>query len=67
MPTDLIYFSNMIFNSKNLYEPFRNCHYVTIRDKSSSSKKSEPVELTLEQRHLLKKLNIHIKMPQKIV
>ena len=67
MPTDLIYFSNMIFNSKNLYEPFRNCHYVTIRDKSSSSKKSEPVELTLEQRHLLKKLNIHIKMPKKIV
>lgn len=47
-------------NSKNLYEPFRSCHYVTFRDKSSNKKKSEPVELTFEQKQLLMELNIRV-------
>ena len=54
-------------NSKNLYEPFRSCHYVTLKDKSSNTRKSEPVELTCEQKNLLEKLNIKIEMPRKIV
>lgn len=54
-------------NSKNLYEPFRNCHYVTIKDRLSKREKSEPVQLTYEQKSLLEKLNIEIKMPRKIV
>lgn len=54
-------------NSKNLYEPFRSCHYVTLRDKSSNSKKSEPVELTEEQKQLLEKLDMEVKMPKKIM
>jgi transposase len=53
-------------NSKNLYEPFRSCHYITIKDKRSHIKKSEPVELTSEQKQLLKELNIDIKIPKKI-
>ena len=54
-------------NSKNLYEPFRNCHYVTVQDQFTGRKKSEPVQLTYEQQKLLEKLKIEIKMPQKIV
>jgi transposase len=54
-------------NSKNLYEPFRSCHYVTVRDKVSKRKKSEPVELTVEQKSLLEKLNVKIKMPRQVV
>ena len=54
-------------NSKILYEPFRSCHYVTIRDNKSLRKKSEPVELTKEQKRLLKELNIEIKLPRKIM
>jgi hypothetical protein len=52
-------------NSKNLYEPFRSCHYVTLMDKSSNSKKSEPVELTREQKQFWERLEITIKMPKK--
>ena len=52
-------------NSKNLYEPFRSCHYVTLKDKASNGKKSEPVELTREQKKLLKELNIKVTMPKK--
>ena len=48
-------------NSKNLYEPFRSCHYVTLKDKPSGSKKSKTVELTLEQESLLKQLQIKTK------
>ena len=54
-------------NSKNLYEPFRSCHYVTLRDNKSLRKKSEPVELSKEQKRLLKELNIEIKLPGKIM
>ena len=54
-------------NSKNLYEPFRSCHYVTMKDRASQRKKSEPIELTEQQRHLLKELNLHVTMPQKVV
>lgn len=54
-------------NSKNLYEPFRSCHYVTVRDKVSHRSKSKPVELTPEQKELLKNLNIKVKMPEKDV
>lgn len=50
-------------NSKNLYEPFRSYHYVTLKDKPSGSKKKKTVELTLEQKHLLRELQIKIKMP----
>lgn len=52
-------------NSKNLYEPFRSCHYVTVKDTVSHGRKGEPVELTPEQKELLKKLNIKVKMPKK--
>jgi len=48
-------------NSKNLYEPFRSCHYVTLKDKPSGGKKSKTVELTLEQESLLRQLQIKIK------
>ena len=54
-------------NSHNLYEPFRNCSYVTIRDKTTNIKKSEVVELTNEQKLLLKNLNLKIRMPQNYV
>lgn len=54
-------------NSKNLYEPFRSCHYVTLRDNKSLRKKSEPVELTKEQKRLLRELNIEIELPRKIM
>ncbi len=54
-------------NSKNLYEPFRSCHYVTMKDRVSQRKKSEPIELTAQQRQLLKELNLHVMMPQKVV
>ena len=54
-------------NSKNLYEPFRSCHCVTLKDKPSGSKKRKTVELTLEQKRLLKELQIKIKMPLKIM
>jgi len=54
-------------NSKNLYEPFRSCHCVTLKDKPSGSKKRKTVELTLEQKCLLKELQIKIKMPLKIM
>ena len=37
-------------NSKNLYEPFRSCHYVTIKDKTSGSKRHKTVELTTQQK-----------------
>lgn len=48
-------------NSKNLYEPFRSCHYVTLKDKPSGGKKSKTVELTLEQESLLRQLQIKTK------
>jgi len=48
-------------NSKNLYQPFRSCHYVTLKDRSSGKKQKKTVELTTEQQRLLKKLQIKIK------
>ena len=33
-------------NSKNLYEPFREYHYTTIKDKISGKAKSEPMQFT---------------------
>lgn len=47
-------------NSKNLYESFRGCQYVTLKDKSSGAKRERIVELTHQQEDLLKKLNIKI-------
>lgn len=49
-------------NSKNLYEPFRSCHYITLKDKSSGNKRKRTVELTLEQERLLRELQIKIKI-----
>ena len=54
-------------NSKNLYEPFRSCHYVTVKDSASQRTKSAPIELTGQQQQLLQELNIQVTMPQKIV
>lgn len=49
-------------NSKNLYEPFRICHYIDLKDKVSGSEKKKIVDLTSKQEFLLKKLQIKIKM-----
>jgi transposase len=49
-------------NSKNLYEPFRNCHYVSIRDKASGAEQHRTVELTQHQRYLLNSLNLKPKL-----
>jgi transposase len=49
-------------NSKNLYEPFRSCHYVDLKDKVSGSEKKKIVELTTKQEFLLKELRVKIKM-----
>ncbi|MFV1977224.1 MAG: IS1634 family transposase [Candidatus Scalindua sp.] len=51
-------------NSKNLYEPFRSCHYVDLKDKVSGSEKKILVEFTSKQESLLKELQIKIKMPK---
>ena len=51
-------------NSKNLYEPFRSCHYVDLKDKLSGSEKKKLVEFTSKQESLLKELQIKIKMPK---
>ena len=53
-------------NTMDLYGPFRHCQYITLRDKSSNTKKSEPSELSWEQKQLLKKMGIHIHMPSKV-
>lgn len=47
-------------NSKNLYEPFRSCHYVELRDKVSGREKKKIVEFTSKQESLLKELQIKI-------
>jgi len=47
-------------NSKNLYEPFRSCHYVDLKDKVSGSVKNKIVELTSKQEFLLKELRVKI-------
>lgn len=47
-------------NSKNLYAPFRNGHYVTLKDLRSGTHKKQTVELTLAQEHLLHELNMTI-------
>jgi len=52
-------------NSKNLYEPFRSCHYVSLKDRLSGKEKRKTVELTSEQERLLKGLQIKIKLPSK--
>jgi len=49
-------------NSKNLYEPFRSCHYVDLKDKVSGSEKKKIVEFTSNQEFLLKELQVKIKM-----
>ncbi len=45
-------------NSKELYEPFRSCHLVKIKDSLSGESKEEPVELTKEQKESLKNLGL---------
>ncbi|MBD3307593.1 IS1634 family transposase [candidate division KSB3 bacterium] len=47
-------------NSKNLYAPFRNGHYVTLKDLRSGQQKKQAVELTSTQERLLHGLNITI-------
>ena len=54
-------------NSKNLYEPFENGDYATIRNKLTQCRKSEPVELNPEQIQLLKELHLDLKLPKKIM
>lgn len=53
-------------NTMDLYGPFRHGQYITLRDESSNTKKSEPSELSWEQKQLLKKMGIHIHMPSKV-
>lgn len=47
-------------NSKNLYVPFRNGQYVTLKDLRSGKQKQQTVELTPTQERLLYDLNITI-------
>lgn len=47
-------------NSKNLYAPFRNGHYVTLKDLRSGTHKKQTVELTSTQERLLHALNMTI-------
>jgi len=47
-------------NSKNLYEPFRNGDFVTVKDKASGSKMRRTVELTSKQKYLLGELKIKV-------
>lgn len=47
-------------NSKNLYAPFRNGHYVTLKDLRSGKQKKQTVELTPTQERFLHELNITI-------
>lgn len=47
-------------NSKNLYAPFRNGHYVTLKDLRSGQHKKQAVELTSTQERLLHGLNMTI-------
>ena len=47
-------------NSKNLYAPFRNGHYVTLKDLRSGQHKKQTVELTSTQERLLHALNMTI-------
>jgi transposase len=49
-------------NSKNLYAPFRNGQYVTIKDLRSGKQKKQTVELTSKQEQLL--CELHITIPQ---
>jgi transposase len=49
-------------NSKNLYAPFRNGQYVTLKDLRSGKQKKQTVELTSKQERLL--YDLKIKIPQ---
>ena len=49
-------------NSKNLYEPFRGCHYITIKDGRTGTKRHKTVKLTSQQRYLIDKLNLKLKL-----
>lgn len=51
-------------NSKNLYEPFRSCHYVDLKDRVSGRERKKIVEFTSQQESLLKELQIEIKIPE---
>jgi transposase len=47
-------------NSKNLYEPFREYHYTTIKDKTSGKSKSEPMQFTPKLKRYLTQLGIRV-------
>jgi transposase len=47
-------------NSKNLYEPFREYHYTTIKDKTSGNSKSEPMQFTPKLKRYLTQLGIRV-------
>ncbi len=45
-------------NSKNLYEPFREYHYTTIKDKTSGKLKSEPMQFTPKLKKYISQLGL---------
>ncbi len=45
-------------NSKNLYEPFREYHYTTIKDKTSGKLKSEAMQFSLKLKKYLTRLGL---------
>ena len=45
-------------NSKNLYEPFREYHYTTIKDKTSGKLKSEAMQFPLKLKKYLTRLGL---------
>lgn len=45
-------------NSKNLYEPFREYHYTTIKDKTSGKLKSEPMQFTPKLKKYIAQLGV---------
>lgn len=47
-------------NSKNLYEPFREYHYTTIKDKTAGKLKSEPMQFTPKLKKYISQLGLKI-------
>ncbi|MFX0140183.1 MAG: hypothetical protein ACFFDN_41470 [Candidatus Hodarchaeota archaeon] len=47
-------------NSKNLYEPFSDYHYTTIKDKTTGKTKSEPMNFTIKLKKYLNQLGLRV-------
>ena len=45
-------------NSKNLYEPFRDYHYTTIKDKTSGKSMSQPMQFSPKLKEYLTKIGL---------